>query len=107
MLNNAIAGLSRPATELPATFGGRAVAILGASRGPGGTRLMTGLKLHRITGPGEHKKPYDPERAEERARVHAAHFTTLCVSLVFPFFLLKFCFQLFERILGERYISLR
>lgn len=45
--------------------------------GPGGTRLMTGLKLHRITGPGSQKELYDPARAEERARVHAAHFVAV------------------------------
>lgn len=42
--------------------------------GPGGARLWTGLKLHRITGPGPHKEPYDPEAASSRARAHAAHF---------------------------------
>ncbi|APR85388.1 Glycogen branching enzyme, GH-57-type, archaeal [Minicystis rosea] len=42
--------------------------------GPNGTRLMTGLKLHRITGPGDVKEPYDPAAAHERARVHARHF---------------------------------
>ena len=42
--------------------------------GPHGTRLMTGLKLHRITGPGAHKEAYDPEAAAARARAHARHF---------------------------------
>jgi 1,4-alpha-glucan branching enzyme len=42
--------------------------------GPNGTRLMTGLKLHRITGPGPHKEPYDPAAALSRAREHARHF---------------------------------
>lgn len=51
--------------------------VLEGELGPGGTRLMTGLKLHRITGPEPHKEPYDPERAEERARVHAAHFVSV------------------------------
>jgi 1,4-alpha-glucan branching enzyme len=37
-------------------------------------RLMTGLKLHRITGPGDAKEPYDPEAAALRARAHARHF---------------------------------
>lgn len=41
--------------------------------GPNGTRLMTGLKLHRITGHAE-KEPYDPEAASARAREHARHF---------------------------------
>jgi 1,4-alpha-glucan branching enzyme len=42
--------------------------------GPGGTRLMTGLKPYRITGPGGDKQPYDPEAALDRAREHARHF---------------------------------
>jgi 1,4-alpha-glucan branching enzyme len=42
--------------------------------GPEGTRLMTGLKLHRITGPGPEKEPYHPGAAGDRAREHAAHF---------------------------------
>lgn len=42
--------------------------------GPGGARLMTGLKLHRVTGPGPHKEPYDPARASALARAHAADF---------------------------------
>ena len=44
--------------------------------GPFGARVATGLKLHRITGPGPHKAPYEPARAEERAREHAAHFVS-------------------------------
>ena len=48
-------------------------ALLG-QLGPDGTRLMTGLKLHRITGPGQHKEPYDPDAASARAREHARHF---------------------------------
>ncbi|MFT3775516.1 MAG: DUF1957 domain-containing protein [Minicystis sp.] len=48
-------------------------ALLGDT-GPNGTRLMTGLKLHRITGPTEQKEPYDPEAATARAREHARHF---------------------------------
>ena len=42
--------------------------------GPGGARLMTGLKPYRITGPGPHKEPYDPALALDRAREHARHF---------------------------------
>jgi 1,4-alpha-glucan branching enzyme len=42
--------------------------------GPNGTRLMTGLKPYRITGPGPHKEPYDPDAANARAREHARHF---------------------------------
>jgi 1,4-alpha-glucan branching enzyme len=42
--------------------------------GPHGARVMTGLKLHRITGPGSHKDPYDPGAAAARAGEHARHF---------------------------------
>lgn len=48
-------------------------ALLG-ELGPYGVRLQTGLKLHRITGPGPDKEPYDPPAALARAREHAAHF---------------------------------
>lgn len=51
--------------------------ILEGELGPHGTRLMTGLKLHRITGPGTEKDRYDPGAAAERARVHAAHFVSV------------------------------
>jgi 1,4-alpha-glucan branching enzyme len=49
-------------------------AELSGQLGPDGTRLMTGLKPYRITGPGPHKDPYDPEAALGRAREHARHF---------------------------------
>ena len=42
--------------------------------GPYGVRVMTGLKLHRITGPIERKEPYDPVLAEMRVKEHARHF---------------------------------
>jgi 1,4-alpha-glucan branching enzyme len=42
--------------------------------GPGGARLMTGVKLHRVTGKGLEKAPYDPDQALARAQIHAAHF---------------------------------
>jgi 1,4-alpha-glucan branching enzyme len=42
--------------------------------GPNGTRLMTGLKYHRVTGVGVDKQVWNPERATERARLHAEHF---------------------------------
>jgi 1,4-alpha-glucan branching enzyme len=48
-------------------------ALLG-ELGPNGTRLATGLKLHRITGHDRPKEPYDPEAASARAREHARHF---------------------------------
>ena len=35
---------------------------------------MTGLKLHRVTGPGPHKEPYDPQLAAARAAEHARAF---------------------------------
>lgn len=41
---------------------------------PDGTRKNTGLKYHRITGPGPDKELYDPARARGRVAVHAAHF---------------------------------
>jgi 1,4-alpha-glucan branching enzyme len=41
---------------------------------PSGVRRFTGLKLHRVTGPGDHKEPYDPPRAQARAREHAGDF---------------------------------
>jgi 1,4-alpha-glucan branching enzyme len=42
--------------------------------GPNGTRLMTGLKYFRITGAGDHKEPYQPGIARERAWQHAGNF---------------------------------
>jgi 1,4-alpha-glucan branching enzyme len=42
-----------------------------------GERRHLGLKYHRITGrdvPQQHKLPYDPAAARERAASHAAHF---------------------------------
>ncbi len=41
----------------------------------GKTRIHTGLKYHRVTGPGDQpKQPYDPIRARAKAAQHAAHF---------------------------------
>ena len=42
--------------------------------GPFGARVATGLKLHRVTGPGLDKAPYDPAAARARAASHAAAF---------------------------------
>jgi 1,4-alpha-glucan branching enzyme len=42
--------------------------------GPFGTRVMTGLKYHRITGNTADKAPYQPGIARERIREHAADF---------------------------------
>jgi NAD(P)H-dependent FMN reductase len=39
VLKNAIDWLSRPSEDIPRVFGGKPVAILGATPGPGGTRL--------------------------------------------------------------------
>ena len=41
---------------------------------PDGIRIMTGIKYHRITGPSDHKEPYLPERAREKAAEHAGNF---------------------------------
>jgi 1,4-alpha-glucan branching enzyme len=49
-------------------------AELAGEVGPHGTRVMTGLKPCRITGPGPHKEPYDPQVAQARAEEHARHF---------------------------------
>ncbi len=39
-----------------------------------GSRLMTGIKYHRITGKTSHKEPYDPRIARQRAWDHAGNF---------------------------------
>ncbi len=41
---------------------------------PDGIRIDTGLKYYRITGKTDHKEPYVPERAENKAQVHAGNF---------------------------------
>lgn len=41
---------------------------------PDGERVHTGIKYHRITGTGKERAPYNPDRAEEKAREHAADF---------------------------------
>jgi len=41
---------------------------------PDGNRVFTGIKYHRITGKGDHKEPYDPVKAMDRAKEHARHF---------------------------------
>lgn len=41
---------------------------------PDGIRISTGIKYYRITGPGDEKMPYDPDRARERASDHAGNF---------------------------------
>ena len=39
-----------------------------------GVRINTGIKYYRITGRGDHKEPYDPDRALDRAAAHAENF---------------------------------
>ncbi len=41
---------------------------------PDGIRIMTGFKYHRITGPTDHKDPYNPHAAMETAAYHAGNF---------------------------------
>ncbi|MGH7964722.1 MAG: glycoside hydrolase family 57 protein [Candidatus Binatia bacterium] len=41
---------------------------------PTGERGYIGIKYYRITGQTEHKAPYDPQQARERAAVHAGNF---------------------------------
>lgn len=41
---------------------------------PDGVRINTGLKYYRITGPTPYKEPYSPEKALERAALHAGNF---------------------------------
>lgn len=41
---------------------------------PEGIRIHTGVKYYRITGKTNHKEPYDPEQAREKAAVHAGNF---------------------------------
>lgn len=41
---------------------------------PDGVRVFTGIKYYRITGKTDHKQPYDPDRAREKAAEHAGNF---------------------------------
>lgn len=41
---------------------------------PSGIRVHTGIKYYRITGRTEHKEPYVPQRAREKAAIHAGNF---------------------------------
>lgn len=41
---------------------------------PTGLRLDTGFKYYRITGKGDHKEPYNPENARQKAAMHAGNF---------------------------------
>ncbi|MCO5061485.1 MAG: DUF1957 domain-containing protein [Kiritimatiellae bacterium] len=38
------------------------------------TRIPTGIKYHRVTGPDANKELYDPDRARNKAEQHAEHF---------------------------------
>jgi 1,4-alpha-glucan branching enzyme len=50
------------------------VSALRGETGPNGTRLMTGLKYYRITGPGDHKEPYQRQIALDRTWEHGGNF---------------------------------
>ncbi len=41
---------------------------------PDGIRINTGIKYYRITGTGDHKEPYNPHWAQEKAAEHAGNF---------------------------------
>ncbi|MGE5577706.1 MAG: glycoside hydrolase family 57 protein [Syntrophothermus sp.] len=41
---------------------------------PDGNRIFTGVKYYRITGQTHDKQPYDPDRAREKAAIHAGNF---------------------------------
>ncbi len=41
---------------------------------PDGSRGNTGIKYYRITGKTHNKLPYDPDRAREKAAIHAGNF---------------------------------
>jgi len=41
---------------------------------PDGIRVFTGMKYYRITGRTDHKQPYDPDTATEKAAQHAGNF---------------------------------
>lgn len=45
---------------------------------PTGERVTTGIKYHRVTGPGATKEWYDPDRAAAVAAGHARHFAEHC-----------------------------
>lgn len=47
---------------------------LGELAAPPGARGPTGIKYHRVTGGSGDKEPYDPDRAADTARRHAADF---------------------------------
>jgi 1,4-alpha-glucan branching enzyme len=47
---------------------------------PTGERVATGIKYHRVTAPGDHKEPYDPERARATAARHAADYAARCAT---------------------------
>lgn len=41
---------------------------------PDGIRVNTGIKYYRITGKGDHKEPYEPNWARDKAALHADNF---------------------------------
>ena len=48
----------------------------------GHTRIFTGFKYYRITGKTDDKEPYEPDRARERAAVHAGDFLERQIAAV-------------------------
>ncbi len=51
-------------------------ALLDDQLGPFGARLMSGLKVHKITGPSWQKQPYDPDEARAQVSRDASHFVS-------------------------------
>jgi 1,4-alpha-glucan branching enzyme len=49
---------------------------------PDGIRVNTGIKYHRVTGQGDHKELYRPDRAKAKVLQHAEHFVSSRVAKV-------------------------
>lgn len=50
---------------------------------PDGTRVFSGIKLHRVgdkSSPSSAKTPYDPQSARAQALLHAEHFVGRCID---------------------------
>jgi len=95
---NAIDWMSRPPSDIPRVFGGRAVALCGATLGPGGTHLaqiawlpvlrVLGVRpwLGRVLGVPTASKAFDEsgalvdEKLRERARAFIAGFAEFAGS---------------------------
>jgi len=50
---------------------------LGKLAPPTAMRTPVGIRPYRVTGPGDHKEPYDPSAASARAGVHALDFVSV------------------------------